>query len=230
MIDLPGLAIADHYFYTKPAKLWVEDLFGPKVEMPLLTYFRSEHNLPTLEQIALKECRGSVLDIGAAAGSHALILQDHGFEVTALDISPASIEVALQRGVEQVLCADIFSLKDVQYDSLLLLMNGIGLAGTIDGLKRFLVHAKTLLNPGGQLLFDSSDVAYMYDDGIPDLPHYYGEVQCRYRYKRLKTDWFTWLYIDQQMLQTIATELGWKMELLYEDGDDQYLVRLTLFP
>ena len=110
---------------------------------------------------------------------------------------------------------------------LLLLMNGIGLVSNIDGLKRFLTHAKTLLNPGGQLLFDSSDVAYMYDNGIPELPHYYGEVQCRYCYKRMKTDWFTWLYIDQQKLQTIASELGWKMELLYEDGDDQYLVRLT---
>jgi hypothetical protein len=107
-------------------------------------------------------------------------------------------------------------------------MNGIGLVQNIDGLKRFLQHAKKLLNHNGQLVFDSSDVAYMYEDGIPESGNYYGEIQCCYEYRRQKSEWFSWLYIDQETLSSIALEFGYKTEILFIDESDQYLARLTL--
>lgn len=227
MQDLLGQAIADLYHHRRPGKLWVHDTFGPKVEMPVATYFRHADAMPELERAALACCRGKVLDIGAGAGSHALLLQERGFDVTALDISPAAATVMQERGVQKVCAADIFGYDRERYDTLLLLMNGIGLCGTIEGLRRFLRHAATLMLPGGQLLFDSSDVAYLYEDGIPPDEVYYGTITCRYEYKRQKTDWFSWLYIDRDTLRLVASDEGWHTEVITEDAHDQYLARLS---
>lgn len=198
--------------------------------MPVATYFRREEQMPELERKALDLCKGKILDIGAGAGSHALALQDRHLDVTALDISPLAAGIMRMRGVDKVLTEDIFEYHEKQFDTLLLLMNGIGLTGNIQGLRRFLLHARDLLLPGGQLLFDSSDVAYLYEDGPPLQDHYYGEVRCRYEYRRQKTEWFTWLYIDPDTLALIARDEGWGTQILYEDDQDQYLARLTLLP
>ncbi|HTN16633.1 MAG TPA: class I SAM-dependent methyltransferase [Chitinophagaceae bacterium] len=227
-MDILGRAIAEYYFDNAHYKLWVHDNHGPRVEMQVPIYFRSPEAMPDLEMIALHECSGKVLDIGAGAGSHALYLQERGLDVTALDISAGAASVARARGVQNVLEADIFTLKGKKFDTLLLLMNGIGLVQNIEGLKTFLHHAKTLLKAGGQLLFDSSDLAYLYEDGIPELPYYYGEVQCCYEYRRKKSDWFSWLYIDPKTMEAIAAREGWNMNILCTDASDQYLARLTL--
>lgn len=227
-MDILGKAISAYFYGGKEYKLWVHDNHGPKVEMVVPIYFRSPQAMPDLELMALDLCKGKTLDIGAGAGSHALYLQDQGIDVTAIDISEGAVEVMKERGVEKALVQDIFELKGEKFDTLLLLMNGIGLVQNIDGLKKFLQHSKTLLNKNGQLLFDSSDVAYLYEEGIPELPHYYGEVKCCYEYRRQKSDWFSWLYIDQQTLTDIAAEQGFDTEVLFIDESDQYLVRLTL--
>lgn len=196
--------------------------------MRVSTYFRDVKEMPQIEQEALKRCTGRVLDIGAGAGSHALALQAAGTDVTALDISPGSAEVMRARGVRQVICGDIFRFRPERaYDTLLLLMNGIGLCGDLDGLRRFLDIAAGLLQPQGQLLFDSSDVAYLYEDGVPESGAYYGTVQCRYEYREQFTSWFSWLYIDRDQLKLIAAEQGWETEILAEDDSDQYLARLV---
>ncbi|WP_312322053.1 class I SAM-dependent methyltransferase [Soonwooa sp.] len=226
MTDLPGLAIKDFYEKKLKSKLYVHDQFGPKVEMPISMYFRNEVEMPELEDIALENCEGRVLDVGAGAGSHALALQVKGFDVSALEISPSACGVMESRGVKHVICADFFKFNsEEKYDTILLLMNGIGLCGTIENLKTFLKKAEELLNEDGRLVFDSSDTIYMYEHDI--LPErYYGEVECAYSYKNLKTDFFKWLYIDQDKLREVAEELGWEMKVLFEDNHYQYLVEL----
>ncbi len=132
--------------------------------MPLSIYFREAADLPDLELIALQSCKGSVLDIGAGAGSQALQLQEKGIEVKVLEISSKAAAVMKLRGVKSIIEKDIFEFEENNFDTLLLLMNGIGLTGNINRLKDFFQHAKKLLYPGGQLLFDSSGVAYLYDE------------------------------------------------------------------
>ena len=229
-LDILGTAISDFYFKRAPGRLWVYDGFGPRVEMDVPVYFRDWAKMPELEKIALQESRGKLLDIGAGAGSHALELQRRGLSVTALDISPLAVEVMKARGVQQTIAGDIFQYSDARYSTLLLLMNGVGLVGNLDGLRRFLRHAESLLLPGGQLLFDSSDVAYLYEDAPMPAEHYYGEITCQYGYKRRKTEPFSWLYVDWNTLSRIAEEEGWKSELLFEDDSDQYLARLKIIP
>jgi SAM-dependent methyltransferase len=227
MIDLPGLAIKNFYTKTSRGKLYVHDTFGPRVEMPISLYFRSEKQLPVLEKKALELCKGKVLDIGAGAGSHALILQNKNYDIAGLEISPAACEVMTQRGLKNVICGDIFKFDDGKFDSLLLLMNGIGLCGDLDGFRRFLRKAETLLNKDGVLIFDSSDIDYMYEEQELPTDKYYGEATCRYEYQKELTDWFKWLYLDQQTLENIAAEEGWKTQLIYQDENDQYLVQLS---
>lgn len=226
MVDLLGQAIFDHYHQLIPDTLWINNQYGPKEEMPVDTFFRNVDDMPDLELFAINECKGKVLDIGSGAGSHALLLQDRGVDVTAIDISPLAVQVMQQRGVKKAFEADIYTYHPGKFDTLLLLMNGIGLAGNLDGLKMLLIHLKSLLNPGGQILFDSSDVAYLYEGKIPS-DKYYGEIAYQYQYKQLKTDWFKWLYIDEQTLTIIANEAGFDVNVLVEDEYDQYLVRLT---
>jgi len=228
MAAILGEALEDYYQHKRTHKLWVHDEYGPNQEMPVRIYFRAEKEMPALELKALELCKGKVLDIGAGAGSHALALQKRGFEVTAIDIAPKAVKVMKARGVHQATTQDIFSFKGQRFDTLLLLMNGIGLSGTIAGLERFLNHARSLLLPGGQLLFDSADVAYLYEDEPFPMNRYYGEIKCRYEYKKQKSAWLTWLYIDRNTLYYEASKMGWETEIITEDNNNQYLAKLTL--
>ena len=228
MNDILGQAMTAYYERRSAAKLWVNNRYGPREEMPVKIYFRNSNDMPELEWVALQQCRGKILDIGAGAGSHSLALQQLGQQVTALDISPELAGLMLKRGVKKVLCNDFFHLRSGKYDTLLLLMNGIGLAGDLDGLRRFLKKARKLLRPGGQLLFDSSDIAYLYGGNPPKGPGYYGAIFYQYEYRRQQSNWFQWLFIDRKTLRKIAAEEGWLVEQLGDDGRDHYLVRCRL--
>ncbi|MBN9385644.1 MAG: class I SAM-dependent methyltransferase [Chitinophagaceae bacterium] len=229
MKDMLGQAIADYYHKTSAGSLWVHNKYGPKEKMPVEIYFRNADDMPELEWIALQRCRGRILDIGAGAGSHALFLQKTGMNVTALDISPLNAKVMKERGIRDILCQDFFTLKaHKKYDCLLLLMNGIGLAGTLDGLHTFFQKTRRLLRPGGRLIFDSSDIAYLYRGKPPGEGPYYGEVRYRYEYRRMHGEWFNWLFIDRRTLTRIAGKEGWNVKLLYKDPFAQYLVECTM--
>lgn len=257
MKDVLGEALSAYFNKTSTGKLWVNNKYGPREEMPVDVYFREAEDMPELEWIALQQCKGRILDIGAGAGSHALILQQMGLDITALDISPKATAVMQNRGVKKILCQDFFTLGNsspnagqenpaspnpapntgspdpaqpdtANFDTLLLLMNGIGLAGTLDGLRNFLAKARTLLRPGGRLLFDSSDISYMYDGKLPKTPDYYGEILYQYEYRKQQSDWFKWLFIDRKTLSAIALSEGWQTEVLFGDEWDQYLVKCQL--
>jgi SAM-dependent methyltransferase len=225
--DLFGQALYDFFVGDKGNKLWIHNKYGPREEMPLDVYFRVDNEMPDMELLAIEKCYGKVLDIGAGAGSHALILQQNGLVVTALDISCLAVNIMKERGVADAVEGDIYNYGPGKYDTLLLMMNGIGLTGTIQQFRLFLRHANQLLNQGGQLLFDSSDIAYLYDYNIPVGDNYYGEIAYQYAYKGQKTDWFKWLYIDKIQLIATANAEGWTVEILLEDDMDQYLARLT---
>lgn len=226
-MDIFGQVLQDYYKGTIDSKLWLHNHYGHPEDMPVDVFFRDEPDMPELELVALGACKGKILDIGAGVGSHALILQQREADVTALEISPIASQIMLTRGVKTVVNGDIMSYSGSKFDTLLLLMNGIGLCGDVNGLRKFLGLAKTLLQPDGALLFDSSDISYLYEDLPIPAGKYYGEISYQYEYKGQFGDWFNWLYIDAGLLTKIAREEGWKMELLFEDDMDQYLVRLT---
>lgn len=226
--DVYGQALTEFFQTGQLAEpLLLHSSYGDMEEMPIDIFFRDEQELPELELIALALCDGRTLDVGAGAGAHSLYLQKKGFTVEAIDVSPLACQVMLERGVKVVIQENFFTLKDRSYDTLLFLMNGIGIAQSIEGLRSLLRHAQTLLSENGQLLFDSSDISYLYKEyWIPEPPHYFGEIKFQYEYQHQKGHPFGWLYIDQQMLIKIAHEEGWVVQILFEDDDDQYLARM----
>lgn len=193
--------------------------------------FRTWKELPQIEKIAINRCEGSILDIGAGAGSHSKILKEKGFAVTALEPSSGAIQHMNAVGITTIQDT-IQNHKDQSYDTLLLLMNGLGLAGKLENLESFLVHLKTLLNPGGKILCDSTDILYLYEDEDGSLwvdlnAEYYGNFKFQMSYNDHQTDWFDWLYVDFDRLQNAAEKVGFSVELLY-DQDNHYLVELKL--
>ncbi|RZK39928.1 MAG: class I SAM-dependent methyltransferase [Pedobacter sp.] len=225
-MDIYGLALSDYYGGNENNILWLYNSYAEPEEMPVDIFFRSEDDMPELEHHALSACRGKILDVGAGAGSHSIALQKRGLDVTAIDISKIAVDIMRKRGVKNALEQDIFALEE-KYDTLFFMMNGIGLTGTLAGFNAFLDQAERLLNPSGQLLFDSSDISYLYEDLPKPENNYFGEVSYCYEYKQQKGKWFNWLYIDQQMLRSIATTKGWNCEIIFDDGEDQFLARLT---
>lgn len=227
-MDIFGEALQDQFIKGTAETLWLHNSYDVPEEMPVDIFFRGAEDMPEIELKALELCKGAVLDAGAGAGSHALWLQQQKIEVAALDISEKAAAIMKQRGVKHVLQQDLFSLKGQQFDTLLLLMNGIGLTGSIAGLQDFLQWSKNLLKKDGQMLFDSSDIAYLYQDTAFPQNKYYGEVAYQYEYKQQKGNWFNWLYVDQAMLLKLAKEAGWQCEIVLEDEYDQYLAQLRI--
>lgn len=229
--DPMGHAIADFHATGKAAKLRVFSPLLEEDEIPVSTLFRSIDDMPDLEQRALQQATGTILDVGAGAGCHALALQRLGKTVTAIDISPLAVKTMQERGVKDVLEQDFFKLNG-QYDTILMLMNGIGIVGTISRLPAFFMQVDALLAPGGQVLFDSSDICYLFEDedGIIDLTGvegYYGEMTYQMQYRGVKGEPFPWLFIDPETLREQAAPHGFDCELVAHGEHYDYLARLT---
>ena len=229
--DPMGQAIADYHATGKASRLRVFSPMFDEDEIPVSTLFRTRDEMPGIEQEALKVANGHILDVGAGAGCHTLALQAMEKRVTAIDISPLAVETMRQRGVKDVHEQDFFSL-DGQFDTILMLMNGIGIVGTISRLPAFFMQVDHLLAPGGQLLCDSSDLCYLYEDedGIIDLTGvegYYGELTYRMQYKAVKGEPFPWLFIDPETLREQAAAHGFYCDILVRGEHYDYLARLT---
>ena len=198
--------------------------------MPVEYLFRGIEEMPELELKALELCEGKVLDVGAAAGCHSRVLQERGFDVTAIDTSPGAISYLRKNGI-QAEKADFFEFEG-QFDTILVLMNGIGITGKLKRLPLFLQQIKKNLTPGGKALCDSTNLTYLYeeDDGSVwvDLnSQYLGEMQFQMTYKGMASDWFNWLYVEFEILKEEAEKAGLNCEMIMEGPSDNFLVSLT---
>ena len=229
--DPMGQAIADYHATGKASRLRVFSPMFDEDEIPVATLFRTRDEMPDIEQEALNMASGHILDVGAGAGCHTLALQAMEKRVTAIDISQLAVETMRQRGVKDVHEQDFFSL-DGQFDTILMLMNGIGIVGTLSHLPAFFMQVDHLLAPGGQLLCDSSDICYIFEDedGIIDLTGvegYYGELSYQMQYKSIKGEPFPWLFIDAETLREQAAAHGYHCDILMRGPHYDYLARLT---
>ena len=237
-----GRAIAEYWKAKTADRLRVFSPMFEEDEIPLTTLFRSYEDMPEIERKALDMAKGRILDVGAASGCHSLVIQERGLDVTAIDISPLSVETMKERGVKKVIEQDFFTLEG-QFDSILMLMNGIGIVGTLERMPEFFKQLDKILAPGGQVLCDSSDISYVFEDerlrvgddtsgmeGMIDIPNemdYYGEHSFRMQYKNTIGEPFDWLYIDADTLKEKAVRNGYAVEVVAEGEHYDYLARIT---
>ncbi len=236
-----GNALLDYFNGDNDATMSVVSDFEIPVMMSAELFFRNPEWFPMLEQTALRQCSGRVLDIGAGAGSHALTLQELGAPVTAIDVSVKAVQVMKGRGIKDARCTDFFNFRidekrnDLKYDTLLMLMNGIGIVGNLSRLEKFFEHAKTLIKSDGarQIILDSFDLreslsktefAARKQDKSQD---YYGEVRYRLEYKGKYGPGYSWLYVDPDTLTEYANRSGWLSDGIWPEEDGRYLTKLV---
>jgi cyclopropane fatty-acyl-phospholipid synthase-like methyltransferase len=231
MKDLFGKAILDFQTNNSPKDIITETNISEADKMSVAYLFRDYNEMPKLEQKALQLAKGKILDVGCGAGSHSLYLQEKGFEVTSIDISENAIKACQLRGLKNAKTQNILELdsdlhQNDKFDTILLLMNGTGIFQTISESSKYFQKLKNLLNPNGQILIDSSDIIYMFDEDEVPTDNYYGELTFTISYKNETENPFPWLYLDYTLLEKLATENGLQCELIENGEHYDYLARL----
>ncbi|MFZ4455214.1 MAG: class I SAM-dependent methyltransferase [Bacteroidales bacterium] len=231
--DAYGKGLLAYWSGKRSAKFSVFSDIAATEKWDISLFFRSYEAMPEIEQLALSRCVGRVLDVGAGAGSHALFLQNLGLETTAIDISEGAVEVMKARGVSDVRLQNFFTMRSEKFDTLLFLMNGVGIVERMQNFTSFFSQCKTMLADGGKVILDSSNIIYMFveDDGsaLIDLNgNYYGEMTYRMDFGQFRGVPFDWIYVDFDTLSHLASENGFSCEKLYEDDHYHYLAELRI--
>lgn len=230
--DPMGAAIYDFHKNGTADVLRVFSSQFEEDEIPVADLFREYDDMPELERIALDEASGEILDVGAGSGCHSVALMKMGKSAVAIDISPLSVEVMKERGVDALQVNLYDESFDRKFDTVLMLMNGTGIIGNLDNMPVFFERMKHLLKPGGSILIDSSDLRYLFEEEDGSLmidlaDDYYGQLDYQMQYKDVHGEPFDWLYVDFDTLAFYAEESGFDAVLLAEGEHYDYLAKLT---
>lgn len=227
-------ALRDFIGGETDARIVVRSSLGEDEELPVAVFFRAPEDFFAFERAALPLCRGRVLDIGAGTGIHTLYLQDQGFEVCAIDVLAEAVEIMRAAGVRDARQADVWEFEEEPFDTILMMMNGIGILGTLQGLDRFLGQVPRLLKPGGQILLDSGPARVVGESGdaaaevaIGSGEAYHGEAWITLEYKGRIGEPFRELYADSETLTKHADDAGFRCEIVFRDELGGYVARLT---
>ena len=229
--DVFGEAITS--FLSKPSKksIKVQSKIGDGYEIPLPYLFRSYSDMPELEKLAIAQCKGHVLDVGAGAGAHSTHLITQGIKVHAIDVSEQAILLLKEKNIPST-CSDFFTLNAPEkFDTILMMMNGIGIVEKVNRFEDFFNTARTLLNKDGFIICDSADVSYLFEDENGEIwidinSNYYGEVDFKMTFEATETDWFPWLFVDFNTLSLYAERSNFGCELIKQDDNSQFLAKL----
>lgn len=103
---------------------------------------------------------GPLLDLGAGAGRHALYFQER-FETVAVEVSDHLVETMRDRGVADARRGDMFALREAferdRFGSALAVGTQLGLAGSMQGLRRFLGDLAHVTTPDATAVLDCYD-------------------------------------------------------------------------
>ncbi|HSY62921.1 MAG TPA: class I SAM-dependent methyltransferase [Cytophaga sp.] len=232
--DPIGSAILDFLLNKNTPNIVVESNLTEDEEIPVAYLFRTKEELPEKEVFALSKVHGRILDVGAGSGAHSLILQHAKQNIIALDISEKCCEAMKLQGIDRIVCSDFFEYQDAEkFDTILLLMNGFGIAGTLEKLEKLLQQCKSLLKPGGVVIGESADILYLFEDedgscSIDLNSNYYGEMTYRMSYKDEVGDWFPWLYVSADLLIDAANKIGFEQIEIKPGTEDDFVICLRL--
>jgi SAM-dependent methyltransferase len=228
-----GVAIADYSRGDKNAAVIFRRDDGVASELQISSFFREPTDMQ-MDKAALDNCCGRILDVGAGVGIHSLYLQNKGFEVCAMDVSPEACEVMRKQGVKNVYCASFGDFKAEPFDTLLILGRSICMVETLQGLDSFLKNARRLVKTGGQIILNSLDVSkttdpknLAYHATNRRAGRYIGEIKLHIEYKGEKAPETGLLHVDAVTLAEHAVKAEWSCEILVQEENGNYLAKLT---
>ncbi len=227
-----GLALRDHHAGRLQHELILDREDGDSGSIDVAGFFSAEPKWPE-EETVINLAGGSVLDVGAGAGRHSLILQNRGLAVTAIDICDDAVTVMRERGVNDARTTGLLNVSTGSFDTVLMLGHGLGIAGTLSDLGVWLRHLAGIVPKGDQILTDSLDVTctetpvhLAYQRQLEDSGRYRGETRFRLHYGEARGAEFDWLYADYSSLVELAGGNSWQAELIAEDDGGTYWARL----
>jgi len=140
-----------------------------------------------------------------------------------------------ERGVGDARCGDFTAVTGESFDTIILLMHGIGLVGTLAGLVMFLNQAQNHLNKNGRIVFDSADFGIVmpeqFDEGLAEWRSgglYPGEVEYRLTYGDFEGDPYPWLFVDPVTLADRARAVGLRSQVVARGARGTFLARVSI--
>jgi SAM-dependent methyltransferase len=196
-------------------------------------FFAGHDDWAKIERDAFEYVQGRVLDIGAGAGRHSIVVQRLQLEAVAIDLSPGAVEVCRRRGVKDARLLPLCEIDESlgAFDTVLLLCGNFGLAGSGERTIALLEKLHSLTNPGARIVLDTvnpyvdndeADVAYL--ERNRERGRMPGQTTIRISYGGLATPWYDLLCVDLLELVALIEGTGWHSVLLDEDGADLYAV------
>ena len=194
---------------------------------------------PPIERWLLRSVRPPVLDLGCGAGRVALVLQDRGIRVLAVDQSPRAVRVARRRGVREARVMDLFDLRlpRNRFRTVLLYGNNFGMFGTPLRMRRILHQLYGLTTEGARIIGTGID-PYRTDE--PAHRRYHarnrhegrmpGEVRLRARYHSYRGPWFRLLWLSPNELSRLVKGTGFRVLKIRKSRGPQYAVILGRQP
>jgi SAM-dependent methyltransferase len=200
--------------------------FGPAA------YFAPFRRWPKAERAAMRYVRGRVLDIGCGAGRVALHLQERGHEVVGIDISPAALKVARQRGVKDVRELPVTRIgADLGvFETFVMFGNNFGLLASGRRAPWLLRRFRSIATEDARILAESVN-PYATDN--PDHLAYHrrnkrrgrmpGQLRIRIRHGYYATPWFDYLLASPDEMAALIEGTGWELRRVIDEGEHVYV-------
>ncbi len=232
--DAFGHSIYD-YLHGEAEFQIVERDDGDIAAEKLKGYFNQYKDWHPIEKKAMRYVKGRVLDIGCGAGRHALYLQEKGYDVVGIDISPLAIKVCEERGLKDARVVPItqISSKLGVFDTVIMMGNNFGLFGSFEKAKQLLGKLSKITSRKARIIASTNDV---YDTEIPGHLAYQesnrsrgrmsGQLRLRVRYKTYSTPWFDYLIVSKNEMENILEGTGWVVKK-YIDSDISYYIAIV---
>lgn len=199
------------------------------------TYFADYNEWSEQVKQAISHAAGRVLDIGCGAGSHILYLQQKGYKVTGIDISPLAVDVCKGRGAHD---ARILSVAKItrslgKFDTILMFGGNLGLLENREKAKWLLKRLAAITTQNGLIIGETRDPHKTNSQENLDYHRlniqqgrFAGQVRLRVRYRKYRTPWFNYLFVSKEELRALLIGTGWQIQEVFEADDGMYNVIL----